>query len=158
MRRTTKGMKYIRHGHCKGYTTTPVLTTWRSMIQRCYDPNSTVYYHYGAKGIGVCDRWRESFLNFLEDMGDRPKGCTLDRIDGSKGYYLDNCRWATKKEQARNRKSNRWIEANGSTKLLTDWASELGCSYRLILRRINAGWSEKDAVTKPVRFKRKSGK
>ena len=68
--------------------------SWDSMKQRCHNKNSPSYHRYGAVGITVCDRWRDSFKNFIEDMGKRPKGYTLDRIDGTKGYSIDNCRWA----------------------------------------------------------------
>lgn len=88
-----------------GLSTTGTYRSWRSMIQRCYDKSVWHYKNYGGRGISVCDRWRNSFLNFLNDMGLRPKNKTLDRIDNSRNYELDNCKWSTPSEQARNRRS-----------------------------------------------------
>ena len=97
------------HGHSRSNNgkTTRTFNTWLAMRQRCHDPKSTNYHKYGAKGVKVCARWRKSFSAFLEDMGERPDGKTLDRKNGEKGYYPDNCRWSTPKEQNENRKRGR---------------------------------------------------
>lgn len=110
---------HLRSGHTKscgclrveentthGKRATKTYNSWDKMIQRCTNPNNTGYYRYGAVGITVCDRWLESFDNFLEDMGERPEGMTLDRIDGSGGYYKENCRWADLTEQNFNRRKS----------------------------------------------------
>lgn len=83
---------------------TPVHNTWHNMKQRCLNKNHKNYKDYGKRGITVCEKWL-TFEGFYEDMGDRPDGMTLDRIDNNKGYFKDNCRWATKKDQARNRRT-----------------------------------------------------
>lgn len=88
-----------------GYYGTRTYRVWANMKTRCQNTNSTSYPYYGAKGITVCSRW-QSFENFLADMGEAPEGRTLDRVDGSKGYSLENCRWATLQQQSWNRKAH----------------------------------------------------
>ena len=88
----------VKHGRCG----TPVYLSWRSMIQRCTNPKSPNYYLYGGRGITVCSRWLTSIENFIEDLGDRPEGTSLDRIDNDGNYEPPNCRWATAKEQQQN--------------------------------------------------------
>lgn len=125
---------------------------WRAMHNRCYNSNVKSYRDYGARGIFVAERWHGSqgFHNFLADMGERPLKATLDRIDNSGPYSPENCRWATRDEQANNKRNNRWITANGKTQTLAQWARELGCNSANILYRIKSGMSEEEAVTKPV--------
>ena len=96
-----------------GMSHTPVWNSWKCMLQRCYNPSNPDYKHYGGRGIEVCDRWRHSFENFYEDMGKRPKGKTLDRINNNGNYELSNCRWATKVEQENNTRRQHWFIAYG---------------------------------------------
>jgi len=84
----------------------PLYGTWTSMLSRCYNPNHHAFDHYGGRGIRVCQRWRNSFIKFAQDMGDRPDGFTLDRVDNGKGYSPKNCRWASKQTQAQNRRQH----------------------------------------------------
>ena len=90
----------ITHGMSK----TPTYASWQAMKSRCLNTNQKSFLDYGKKGIEICTRWINSFEAFLEDMGERPKGCTLDRIDFTKGYYKENCRWATYHMQSNNRR------------------------------------------------------
>ena len=87
-----------------GKTETPEWIIWSSMRGRCYNKNNQDYSRYGGRGIKVCSRWRTSFLNFFADMGPRPKSKTLDRRDNEGNYESSNCRWATAKQQANNRR------------------------------------------------------
>lgn len=92
-----------KHGHTTGKRS-PTYYSWHKMKQRCYNPKQVGYKNYGGRGIVVCDRWRDSFSAFLEDMGERPKGKTLDRIDPDGNYEPSNCRWASYSEQTQNRR------------------------------------------------------
>ena len=115
---------YTIHGFAKDKKKDPTYTVWKSMIQRCMNPNQKSYKHYGGRGITVCERWK-NFENFLADMGERPMdNLSLDRIDNSLGYFKENCRWATRKEQDRNKRNSVLITWNGITKNLVDWVKE----------------------------------
>lgn len=108
---------------------------WGTMMRRCYDSSFPSYKYYGARGIGVCEHWHNK-NNFIKDMSPRPDGLTLDRIDGSKGYSPENCRWATYKEQNRNLRTNRLILFNGKTKCLSEWAEDLGIPMNVLRMRL----------------------
>lgn len=122
-------------------------TSWRSMIQRCTNPNNEQYVNYGERGIKVCERWLK-FENFLEDMGKRPPGCTIDRIDNDQGYSQKNCQWATSEQQQRNRRDNLYLTYNKKTQLLTEWAEEYKISHGTLWTRVyRLGWSTEKALT-----------
>ena len=113
--------KRERHGMCK----THEYQTWADMKTRCNNKNHKWYYCYGDRGISVSDEWL-SFTNFFRDMGPKPKGTSLDRINNDEGYSKDNCRWATSHEQNRNHRRNRLATFLGETLTFTDWAIRLG--------------------------------
>ena len=138
------------HGHKANGMTSRTYITWRNMISRCYNPNDANYHHYGGRGIAVCDRWRK-FENFLADMGERPLRMTIERIDNNNGYFLDNCRYATQKEQCNNKRSNRYLTFNGKTQTISQWSDEIGISQNTIERRLNGyGWTVEQALTKMI--------
>jgi hypothetical protein len=122
------------------------------MYSRCHRPKSRDYQRYGAIGITVYVEWHD-FINFLRDMGERPEGKTIDRINGKGNYEPGNCRWATAKEQANNIKTNRIITFKGETKTLPQWAEQYGIYREVIRKRLKAGWSVERALLTPNRSK-----
>lgn len=118
-----------KHGQNKS----AAYTTWENMHNRCNNKNKQCKGTY--KNIEVCESWKD-FKVFYQDMGERPFGMSLDRIDNTKGYFKDNCRWATRKDQQSNMSSNVWIEYNGKKKILTDWSRELGIPVTTIVGRM----------------------
>jgi len=141
------------HGHSKaaGRGRSPTYITWEGMKQRCHNPAANGYTEYGARGITVCDSWRESFERFLADMGERPDGMTLDRIDNDRGYEPDNCRWATRSDQQSNRKCRRMVEHNGRSVTVTQLAREHGLSRGVLWHRLfGSQWDLARALSTPV--------
>ena len=135
-----------------GLSGTPVFNVWSSMNQRCVNANDKFYHEYGARGISVCERWRESFENFYADMGPRPSDKhSIDRRDNDGNYEPSNCRWATRTEQARNRSNNVIISYKGKSQCIAAWAEEVGMKSRTLRDRLKSGWSAEDALTKPVK-------
>jgi hypothetical protein len=114
-----------KHGKSKSNT----YRIWDTMKQRCTNPNNNSYKRYGKRGIVFCKRWYK-FENFLEDMGEKPKGHTLERINNNLGYNRKNCRWATPKEQARNKRNTVYFEYFGEKKALAQWCEELNIPYK----------------------------
>lgn len=132
-----------------GLSRSPTYVVWSHMIDRCHNQNCDQYKHYGGRGITVDPRWLE-FENFYADMGERPALMTLERIDNDKGYSKDNCMWATRKQQARNTRTNRLITFNGRTQTLVEWSEETGLNYKTLDTRLTNGWSIERALTTPL--------
>jgi hypothetical protein len=129
-----------------------LLSTWRGMHNRCYNKKQASYIHYGARGITVDPRWHgpEGYKQFVLDMGQPAEGQSLERTNNDKPYSSENCKWASKSEQANNKRNNRWLTANGETKTMAQWSQILGCKPSAILYRLNSGMSEEAAVTTPI--------
>lgn len=119
-----------------GMTETRAYRIWQAMRTRCRNSNVASYAIYGGRGIKVCERW-ESFENFLADMGAPPNGCSIDRINNDGDYTPENCRWASRTEQARNKSTNRHLTLNGETRLLVEWAEQLGIDQASLRERLD---------------------
>lgn len=138
--------KIVRHG--QSYS--PVYRVWLQMLQRCENSKDAAFIHYGARGISVCPAWHD-FVSFMTDMGTRPKGYTIDRIDNDGNYEPGNCRWATTKQQLNNTRRNRMIELHGKRQTLSQWCDELGIRFQTLKSRIdNYGWTIERALSEPV--------
>jgi hypothetical protein len=134
----------MRHGQ----TGSKEYRIWNNMKNRCLNPRIRSYQNYGARGITVCERWLESFENFYNDMGPCPDGMSLEREKNDQGYSPANCVWATKLEQSRNRRSNVYLEFQGQSKTVKEWAQVCGIVYCTLRRRLQAGWTVEKALTK----------
>lgn len=125
---------------------------WSNMKNRCLNPNFIGYHRYGGRGIYVCSKWMD-FCGFFEDMLPSYKeGMTLDRIHNDGPYSKENCRWATRHQQNRNKGVNRMLTLNGETKCLVDWAQHTGIGRACIDMRLRLGWSTSRALTQPPRL------
>lgn len=121
--------------------------SWKDMRARCSNPNDADYADYGGRGIAVCERWSD-FALFYADMGDRPDATTLDRIDVNGPYEPGNCRWASAKAQANNKRSNRLITIGGDTKTLQQWCDQFGIEPSVVRYRLRAGYSPEAAFSR----------
>lgn len=139
---------------------TPEFESWCQMKKRCKNPKHKSYNDYGGRGIQVCDRWRDSFENFLKDMGHRPSAKhSIDRIDVNGNYEPSNCRWATKTEQSRNQRNNVVVEYNGQKKCLAEWSEITGISWQGLYYRIFVAKVDiHTAMTAPVNKAKKLAK
>lgn len=146
------GHKNTTHGH----NNTPTFRSWTSMKSRCKNPNTLEYKNYGGRGITVCDEWINDFSQFLNDMGERPENMTLDRIDVNKGYYKENCRWASIKTQNNNRRNTRYHEHNNELKTLPELSEKFNIDLKLLQRRIRNGRELEKALKSPPGTKKNS--
>lgn len=131
----------------------PTYRSWSHMAERCR-MSSRKSRWYAERGISVCERWsgKNGYPNFLEDMGERPQGHTLDRIDNDGEYSPDNCRWADHKTQCRNRSSSKLLTYKGETKTVIEWSETTGIKYSTLLNRVNnCGLTVEQAITLPVK-------
>jgi len=122
---------------------------WCGIKNRCTNKNVKSYKDYGERGITICDRWLV-YENFLADMGRRPKGCSIDRINNEGNYEPDNCKWSTRSEQQNNKRTNHIIEYNGERLNIKQWCTKLNLQYSTILRRCTLpGWTAEQILTTP---------
>lgn len=134
-----------------GLTESAEYKVWCGVKRRCLNKNEKAYKRYGARGITICDRWKDSFENFLADMGQRPSAAhEIDRIDNDGNYEPCNCRWLEKAKQAQNRSSNHTVSYQGRTLCLMEWERETGIGWGTIKHRLTHGWSVEAALTTPV--------
>lgn len=138
----------MTHGYAPDGPKSPEYTSWASMRSRCNNPHNKRFAIYGGRGIMVCERWDKDFVAFLADMGERPTpNHSLDRIDVNGNYEPENCRWATRLEQAHNMRKNVVLSAFGRTMVLAAWAKESGVPNTTLWRRVKQGFSPEDAMT-----------
>lgn len=138
------------HGHAsraKGIS--PTYRTWQAMITRCTNVSVKSYQDYGARGISVYAGWLV-FENFLADMGEKPSGMSIERMDNEKGYGPDNCKWATKIEQARNTRANKFISYKGKHMTQAEFAEVIGHNQSTVSYRLRSGWTPEQVANKPA--------
>lgn len=134
---------YKRPTH--GMTQTAVYKRWANMLARCYNPNNKQYKDWGGRGITVCDTWH-GFENFYSDMGNCPAGLSIERQNNELGYSKDNCKWATKTEQARNTRTNRFETIGNETYCMAEWAERRNLPYGNVMSRLQDGWTPEEAL------------
>lgn len=148
-------LRNIFHDTPDGRSSHPLYKIWYQMMRRCYNEKASAYNRYGGRGITVCEEWHDflAFLKWSDSVGGRPEGYTLDRINNDGPYSPENCRWATMRDQSRNKSDNIIIEYNGKSQTLTDWANELGIKQITFHNRYVRGWSIERMMTEPVHTK-----
>lgn len=140
-----------KHGKATRKNTASEYNIWSAMLGRCYTPTNTSYKRYGGRGIKVCERWH-TFENFYADMGQKPPGTSIGRINGDGNYEPSNCRWETVHEQSNNRKNNRVLEFNGRRETIANWAKLTGIHAGTIGSRLRLlNYSVERALTQPVK-------
>ena len=147
---TRRKHRAVKHGMAR----TRLYSEWNRMIQRCTNPRVDSYARYGGRGISVCQEWSEGFDSFYQwaILNNYTDDKTLDRIDYNGNYTPENCRWATFKQQANNKSSNKYITLNDTTKTLMEWCEDLNMPYQTVWRRLyRLGWSPEKALLTSVK-------
>lgn len=154
--RELKAQRNFKHGFASRKKKHPLYGTWTHIIDRTTNPNCLDYPGYGAIGIKLCDRWRNSFADFLNDIlseiGEKPEGMSIDRFPNKLGNYEPgNVRWGTDEMQQNNKTNNHLVEFQGRTQTATQWAREVGMNYQSLLWRLKHGYSIERALTEPIK-------
>lgn len=142
------------HGEALTNNVTAEYTAWVAMKARCYNQNHKSHPDYGGRGITVCRRWRQSYPAFLSDMGRKPDGACLERKNNARGYSPSNCIWATRQDQANNRRDNRLVSFGTTSLTLKQWSRKIGIGWTTIRWRLDKGWTAAKALTTPPRSQR----
>ncbi len=143
-----KAGRKVQHGMSRD----PIYRIWQMIIRRTTEPKCDAYPKYGGRGIKICNEWLNSFEAFTAHIGPRPSPLhSVDRIENDKSYEPGNVRWALKKMQARNRRTNRFLELNGERKTVAEWAEVIGCKPIVLYLRLRAGWSDSDTICVAIR-------
>jgi len=153
LRKETSSINSKIYSTTHGHRHTSIYNIWIGMIQRCNNPKNNSYRYYGGRGIFVCKRWMK-FEHFLEDVGERPKGKTLGRINNNMGYKKSNCKWSTPKEQSRNKRNTKFYYYNNKKQDLLTLAEKYNIKPATLRERISRGLSIEKALTTPVRKRR----
>ena len=138
MKYTEKSNPNFKHGHAVNGIS-PTYHSWAGMKARCTNPKHRSYARYGGNNITLCDEWY-NFNNFLKDMGEKPKGTSIDRVDNTLGYFKENCRWATDRQQAINKRNTRYITFKGTTKTISEWSEITGIPVPSLSYRVHHGF------------------
>lgn len=144
---------HVTHGASRVGAITTEFRAWAGMINRCTNSHDHCFHNYGVRGIKICERWN-TFEVFLADMGYKPKGTSLDRINNAGDYEPSNCRWATVKQQSRNKRTSRMVSYNGETLALAEWVDRLDLRYWTVKSRLDRGWTAERAFFAPLRITR----
>lgn len=148
---TTKHLIGNKRAVKHGKYNSPAYNSWIAMKTRCNNQNHKHWVDYGGRGISVCERWINSFENFLTDMGERPESHELDRIDCNGNYERDNCRWVISKVNCRNRRSNNLLTFNNQTLTVMEWSEKTGIKRSTINERLRRNWPIDQVLTKATR-------
>lgn len=146
--------RHYVHGDCADGKVDRLYSIWSQMVRRCYDERCDKYSLYGARGISVCDEWKDDYVAFREwaNLNGYEKRLSIDRIDVNGNYTPANCRWATQKTQSNNTRRNVFIEYNGEKKTLSEWAEFAGIPYKTFYYRMRKGWEIDRAINTPLRI------
>lgn len=134
--------QFVSNRHFKhGMSGSPTYNSWKAMKQRCLNSRHIAYKRYGGAGISICPQWNDDFSKFVKDMGERPTGTTLERINNALGYFPENCKWATRMEQSSNTRQNVIVDINGQRKTLSQWSRDENIGVTTLHYRLRCGIS-----------------